>query len=253
MDFDGMVAVVTGASGGIGRAVALELARQGAALALVDLDPEGARGIEGQIRSLGGRGVACPADVSREEDVAAAFDGALSRWGRVDFLVNGAGFLRYVPVAELSLQEWQRMINTHLTGTFLCCRAALKPMRAQKRGSIVNLSSGLGAKGAKNAAHYAASKAGIVGFTKSLALEAAPYGIRVNAVAPGPIDTALFRGEATEEEFAETVRERSRVIPMGRIGVAEDVVGPCLFLLGDRSHYVTGQTLHVNGGGFLLG
>jgi len=168
-------------------------------------------------------------------------------------LVNAAGFLRYTPVAELSLADWKRMIEVHLTGTFLCCREALKPMRAQKAGSIVNVSSGLGAKGARNAAHYAAAKAGIVGFTKSLAMEVAADGIRVNAVAPGPIDTALLRGEATAEEFAAEVRNREKAIPMGRIGVPEDLVGPCLFLLGDMSRYVTGQTIHVNGGGFLLG
>lgn len=253
MDFNGKVGVVTGAAGGIGRALSLELARQGASVAVADLDGDKVRGVEEEIRGRGGVAMAFPLDVSREDEVTATLSSVTSRWGRLDFLVNGAGYLRYVPVAELSLKDWQGMINTHLTGTFLCCRAALGPMRARKAGSIVNFSSGLGAKGATNAAHYAASKAGIVGFTKSLAMEVAPDGIRVNAVAPGPIDTALLRGEATEEEFAREIGKRSQAIPMGRIGMAEDVVGPCLFLLSDMSCYVTGQTLHVNGGGYLQG
>ncbi|MBI3013504.1 MAG: SDR family oxidoreductase [Candidatus Tectomicrobia bacterium] len=253
MEFAGKVALVTGSAAGIGRAVVLELARQGAAVALADLDQVGTERVAAEIQAQGGRCMAYRVDVSQESGVAAAIADIVSRCGRLDMLVNAAGFLRYTPVAELSMADWKRMIEVHLMGTFLCCREALRPMKSQKAGSIVNFSSGLGAKGAKNAAHYAAAKAGIVGFTKSLAMEVAADGIRVNAVAPGPIDTALLRRDATEEEFAAEVRNREKTIPMGRIGVPEDLVGPCLFLLGEMSRYVTGQTIHINGGGFFLG
>ena len=253
MEFAGKVALVTGSAAGIGRAVALELARQGAVVGLADLNQVGTERVAAEIQAQKGRCMAYRVDVSQESGVTGTIGDIVSRYGRLDMLVNAAGFLRYTPVAELSLTDWKRLIEVHLTGTFLCCREALGPMRSRKAGSIVNFSSGLGAKGAKNAAHYAAAKAGIVGFTKSLAMEAAPEGIRVNAVAPGPIDTALLRGDATEEEFAAHAQDRLKGIPMGRIGVPEDLVGPCLFLLGEMSRYVTGQTLHVNGGGFLLG
>jgi NAD(P)-dependent dehydrogenase (short-subunit alcohol dehydrogenase family) len=245
------IAIVTGGGRGLGRAIVLGLARCGVKLVIPDINVDNAGRVAGEARSLGSAAVALEANVSHEADVERIVAETLHHFGKVDILVNNAGIMKGKPTPELSLTEWDEMLAVHLNGTFLCCRAALKPMMLQRSGAIVSMSSGLGAKGAKGAAHYGTAKAGIMGFTKSIAQETAPYGIRVNAIAPGPMDTDLLRGSMSEEEYRKSREERGRTIPMGRVGSPEDVVGPVIFLVSDMSRYVTGQILHVNGGGHM--
>jgi 3-oxoacyl-[acyl-carrier protein] reductase len=251
IDLEGKIAIVTGGGRGLGRAIALGLATSGARLVLPDIHAAHAMQVAREVSEVGSEAIALEADVSRPQDAERIVEEALRSFHRVDILVNNAGIMNVKPTYELTFEEWERMLAVHLNGTFLCCRAVLRPMLSQKSGAIVSVSSGLGAKGARGAAHYATAKAGIMGFTKSLAQEVAPDGIRVNAIAPGPIDTDLARGSLSEEDYRRNREERSRTIPMGRVGQPEDVVGPVLFLVSDLSRYMTGQILHVNGGGYM--
>lgn len=251
IDLKGRVGIVTGGGRGLGRAIAIGLADGGASVVIPDINLENAKRVAGEIGAAGGTAIPLEANVAEERDAERIVAETLRHFGRVDILVNNAGIMRGRSTAELSLGEWSEMLAVHLNGVFLCSRAALRPMISQRSGAIVSVSSGLGAKGAKGAAHYATAKAGIMGFTKSIAQEVAAYGVRVNAIAPGPMDTDLLKGSMSEEEYRKGREERAQTIPMGRIGVPEDVVGPVIFLVSDMSRYVTGQILHVNGGGYM--
>jgi NAD(P)-dependent dehydrogenase (short-subunit alcohol dehydrogenase family) len=171
-------------------------------------------------------------------------DRTIKELGTIDVLVNNAGIYPAGSIEELSTETWDRVIGTNLTGAFLCARAVVPIMLKKRQGRIINLSSSTGFRGARNGAHYAASKAGVVGFTKALALELAPTGITVNAICPGLIDTAQPRGHMTDEELY-AKKER---IPLARIGKPDDLVGPVLFLASDKAGQITGQTVFVNGG-----
>lgn len=229
--FAGRVAIVTGGSGGIGAAVCTALLARGARVASLSRS-KGPTGTES---------VHC--DVTSEDDVARAVGEVEARLGPAELLVCSAGIVSERPVAELTLTDWRQVLDVSLTGTFLTCRAVLPAMLRARRGRIVALSSGYATKGYRNGAHYAAAKAGIEAFVKSLALEVAESGITVNAVSPGPVETAML------DHFDEGRRERTAgLIPQGRIGGPDDIVGPVLFLLGAESRYMTGQVLQVNGG-----
>ena len=241
------IAIVTGAGQGIGRAIALGLAREGARVAIADVNEESANTVKNEIEASGGRALAIPTDVSNEKSVQAMVEKSLKEFLRVDILVNNAGIFPTSPVEEMSEEDWDRVIGTNLVGAFLCARAVVPKFLEQGTGRIISITSGRAFQGAKNGAHYAASKAGIIGFSKSLALELAPHGITVNVICPGITDTAQPRGHQIEEQ----IYAQAQKIPLGRIGQPEDLVGPAVFLASDAAAFITGQTILVNGGSIM--
>ena len=243
-------AVVTGAGSGIGRAVALGLAREGAAVACADWNAAGAGETAAKIRELGGEALSLRVDVADEQSVQQLADEVLSDRRGVQILVNFAGITHRVGIDGLAPAEWDRMLDIHLRGTYLCCRAFAAALR-KGGGAILNMSSMFGRSGRDDGAHYAAAKAGIIGLTHSLARELGKHGVRVNALAPGPVDTPITRQGLTEEEFLEKAEQWRSRIPLGRIGAPEDLVGPSLFLVSDLSDWMTGVILPVNGGMYL--
>jgi 3-oxoacyl-[acyl-carrier protein] reductase len=242
------VAIVTGAGQGIGRAISLGLAREGARVVAADIHAPGAEAVAAEIEKNGSESLACRADVSQADSVENLKELTLRRFGRIDILVNNAGIYPTCPVSEMAEEVWDRVIDTNLGGNFLCSRAVVPSMKLAKAGRIISISSTIGYKGAKHGAHYAASKAGIIGFVKALAREVAQDGITVNAICPGVTDTAQPRGHRSEEELM----AQAKSIPLGRIAQPDDMVGPVLFLASDAAAYVTGQALMVTGGGFVL-
>ena len=241
------IAIVTGAGQGIGRAIALGFAREGARVVIADVNEDSASTVKNEIEAGGGRALVIRTDVSNEISVRAMAKKSLEEFGRVDILVNNAGIFPTSSVEEMSEEDWDRVIGTNLVGAFLCSRAVVPKFLEQGSGRIISLTSGRAFQGAKNGAHYAASKAGIIGFSKSLALELAPHGITVNVICPGITDTAQPRGHQTEEQmYAQGQR-----IPLGRIGQPEDLVGPAVFFASDAAAFVTGQTILVNGGSIM--
>jgi NAD(P)-dependent dehydrogenase (short-subunit alcohol dehydrogenase family) len=247
-DLEGKTALVTGAGSGIGKEVALGLASQGVAVAVADLDMPKARATSAQIEARGGRALAIETDVSDPAQVDTAVATTQSKFGPSDYLVNIAGFNHWAAVQDISDADWARMINVHLSGTFYCCRAVLAEMIARRFGRIVNMSSLHALRGQALGSHYSAAKGGIIGFTKALAREVASKGILVNAVAPGPIDTPLWRGSLHGEELEAQIARRVEVIALGRLGEAREVADVILFLLSPASSYITGQVITIDGG-----
>ena len=241
------IAIVTGAGQGIGRAIALGMAREGAALVIADLNEANAGAVKREIERVGGKASALYTDISNEESVRGMIDHTLNEYGRVDILVNNAGIFPTSSLEEMAEEEWDRVIGTNLIGTFLCSRAVVSHLLTQRSGRIISLTSGRAFQGARHGAHYAASKAGIIAFSKSLALELAPYGITVNVICPGITDTAQPRGHQTEEQ----IYAQGQRIPLGRIGQPEDLAGPAIFLASDAAAFITGQTILANGGGIM--
>jgi 3-oxoacyl-[acyl-carrier protein] reductase len=239
---EGRVALVTGASRGIGRAIALALARRGVLVAAAARGAN-AEAIAGEIAASGGRALAVAMDVTDTGSVETSVAGVLARFGRIDILVNNAGIARDQLLLRMKREDWDAVIGTNLTSAFTCVQAVLRPMVKQRSGRIINITSVVGQSGNAGQANYAASKAGLIGFTKALALEVASRGITVNAVAPGMIDTDMTRAmsEAARQEWAER-------IPAKRLGTPEDVAGAVVFLASDEASYITGHVLSVNGG-----
>jgi 3-oxoacyl-[acyl-carrier protein] reductase len=244
MNFSAKTAVVTGGSRGIGRAVCLELARGGANIVLCYAgNEEAARKTVADCEALGAKALAVRCDVANAADVATLFDAAMQTFGRIDILVNNAGITRDGLALRMSEEDFDAVLAANLKGAFLCCKAALRPMMKQRYGRIVNLSSVVGLHGNAGQANYAASKAGVIGLTKSLAKELATRGVTVNAVAPGFIETDMTAA------MTEAARAASlAAIPAGRLGTAEDVARAVAFLAGEDAGYVTGQVLAVDGG-----
>jgi 3-oxoacyl-[acyl-carrier protein] reductase len=233
MQLEGKVAVVTGAGSGIGRAIALGLAAEGARVVVSDIAADRA----GQVaKEIGEQAIAVAADVSRTADVEALFEAAVKRFGQLDVLVNNAGRAIRAPAAEMTDEQWDEVIAVNLRGTFLCSRAAVRLMVPRRTGSIVNTASGLGIRGSPGAAVYGASKAAIINFTRSLALEVASHGINVNAFSPGVTDTPLWRAARSQADVDEALRA-------GRVGRPEDLVPTVVFLCSKGGRALTGITI----------
>ncbi len=245
MSLRGKVAVVTGAGSGIGRAIAVQLAADGAAVAVWDLNRAGAEETVVDIEKAGGRAIACAIDASAEEDIAGAAARTRAELGPVTILVNNAGITGFCAFLDLSVEMWDRMIAVNLRGPFLCTRAILPDMLAAGWGRIVNISSSSAQAGAGKMAHYVASKGGVIGFTKALAIELAAKGITVNNIPPGFVDTPMLRESPVPIESA------AAVAPMKRPGKPEDIAAACSYLVSEAANYVTGHTLSVNGGRYL--
>ncbi|MDH7481334.1 MAG: 3-oxoacyl-[acyl-carrier-protein] reductase [Armatimonadota bacterium] len=246
MKLEGKVAIVTGAGRegkGIGRSIALALAREGADIVIADYVAEAAEAVAEEVRLLGRRAVAVRANVANPADAEAIVQKALDEFGKIDILVNNAGITRDALMIKMSEEDWDLVINTNLKGTFNCTKAVIRPMLKQRSGKIVNVASVMGIIGNIGQANYSASKAGIIGLTKTTARELGSRGINVNAVAPGFIQTAMT------DELPEDIRENiSKQIPLQRLGTPDDVAGLIVFLCSEDSSYITGQVINVDGG-----
>lgn len=246
MKLEGQIALVTGASRGIGKAIAMTLSGRGAKVYLCSRNLEPLKSVEQEVRGRDGLATALRMDIRDHKDVARAVKEILSETSRIDILVNNAGLRNDNLLVRTKNEEWQEVLETNLSGTFFCMRQVIPAMSRKRYGRIVNISSVVGFTGNVGQANYAAAKAGIVGLTKTGAREYAKRGITVNAVAPGFIDTAM--ASSLEEKVREQIREH---IPMGRLGSAEEVANTVAFLVSPEASYITGQVLHVNGGLYL--
>jgi 3-oxoacyl-[acyl-carrier protein] reductase len=240
------VAIVTGGGQGIGRTILLDLASKGVNIVAADINLDGVKQVSSEAEGLGVRSIALKVDVSDADSVQAMVDAAGDSFGRVDYLVNNAGITRDSLLMRMDDEAWNRVIDINLTGAYLCSKAVIRLMMKQRFGRVVNISSVVGAMGNAGQTNYAASKAGMIGFTKSLAREVAARNITVNAVAPGFIQTAMT--DALPEKAREDL---VALIPSQRLGTPEDVAASVGFLLSDEASYITGQVIHVNGGMYM--
>ena len=248
MSLNGRVAVVTGGASGIGRSIALRLARDGVDVAILDVNTVGAEAVAGQVREAGRRALSVETDVSNSASVSAAAERVHATLGKVHILVNDAGIAGFVPVVQMTEEQWDRMIGVHLKGTFLCTRAFLPDMLEAGWGRIVNVSSVGGLRGGPSLAHYAAAKAGMIGFTKAVAIEVGSRGVTVNAIAPGMIDTPMLKNSGVPESIFAHTREQT---PVKRLGKPEDIAAACAYLVSEEASFFTGQVMSPNGGGHL--
>lgn len=246
MTLEGKVAVVTGAARGIGRSIATVLGAQGASVAVWDLDEAGAEETAAAIRKTGGTAVACAGDSALAETVRALAAHTRRELGPVSILVNNAGISAFEPFLDITEDSWDRVMRINLKGPFLCTRELLPEMVAARWGRIINISSSSAQTGAPAMGHYAASKGGVIGFTKALAIEYAAEGITVNNVPPGFVDTPMLRESPVD------VEQQATVMPMRRAGRPEDIAFAVAYLASEEAGYVTGQTLSVNGGRYLV-
>ena len=242
MRLEGKVALVTGAGNGIGEATARRFAREGAIVVANDVDVEQARSVVTELQKEGARSLAVAGDVTKRADVEAMMHHVVGEFGRLDVLINNAGINRDAMSHKMTEEQWDQVISVNLKGTFLCAQAALIRMRERGWGRVVNTSS-IGSLGNIGQANYAASKAGVIGLTRTLALEYAKYGITVNCVAPGPVMTRMLAG------VPEAIREKIVArVPIGRIARPDEIAGVHAFLASDDAAYITGQVVFVDGG-----
>jgi 2-hydroxycyclohexanecarboxyl-CoA dehydrogenase len=244
------VAIVTGGADGIGLAISQRLARQHYSVAIFDVNGDGAQQAATALNASGLRAMSCTVDVSDRAYVDAAMAAVRSEFGPIEILVNNAAVALQQPFADMTLEQWNRMLAINLTGAFNCVQSAIPDMVAAQWGRVVLISSSSAQRGAPKMAHYAASKGGIIALTKTLALEYAAAGLTVNNIAPSSIETpSVHRKQATGDLPPSEVMGRN--IPVGRMGRGEDIAHACAFLISDESSYITGQTLSVNGGSFV--
>jgi NAD(P)-dependent dehydrogenase (short-subunit alcohol dehydrogenase family) len=242
MPLAGRVALVTGAGSGIGEATARRFAAEGAVVVVNDVDADRARAVAMAIEKEGGKAVAVPADVTRRDEVERVVAGIVAEHGRLDVLINNAGINRDAMSHKMTEEQWDQVLTVNLKGTFLCAQAALPRMRERGWGRVVNTSS-IGSLGNIGQANYAASKAGVIGLTKTLALEYAKYGVTVNCVAPGAVMTPMLAG------VPDQIREKITAgIPVGRIGEPREIAAVHAFLASDEAAFITGQVIFVDGG-----
>jgi len=247
----GKVVLITGASRGIGAAAAIRFAEAGAGVVVNYFRHEAdATAVVERVRSLGSRAVAIQADVARFDDVRELFDRTVEEFGRIDVVVANAGIWTGGAIDELDEGTWQETIEVNLKGVFACCHLAARYMKQQRAGSIITVSSTAGQRGEANHSHYAASKGGIISLTKSLASELGPFGINVNCVAPGWVDTDM---SAEPLRRSREIEQIVAGIPLRRVASADDIAGPILFLASDLARHITGEVLNVNGGSVLCG
>jgi len=246
MDFKGQVAVITGGARGIGKAIAEALARKGVNIVIADISSEQAQGTAAEIGKLGVKATGVGLDVSKAVEVNSAFGEIAKEYGKIDILVNNAGVTRDGLIMRMKEEDWDAVININLKSVFLCSKEAVKVMAKQRYGRIINISSVVAFMGNPGQANYSASKAGIVGLTKTTAKEYASRGITANAVAPGFITTAMT--EALPENVKEDMK---RAIPLGSFGTTDDVANAVVFLASSGACYITGQVIHVNGGMYM--
>ncbi len=254
MLLENQTAIVTGAGRGIGKAIAWALAREGADVTLVDIDAESAAQAAGEIQATELSAIAHAADITQCDQVARLVESTVARAGRVDILVNNAGLVSNTPVLELAEAEWDRVLAVNLKGVFLCAQQAGAVMAKQRSGRIINISSLAGKVGAPGQAAYCASKHGVLGLTKVLAIDLAPYGVNVNAICPGNTETEMMRYVFTRraasrgQTFDELAQGILAKTPLGRFGRPEDVAQVAVFLASPAAAYITGQAIDVDGG-----
>lgn len=241
------VAAITGGAQGIGKAVALTMAQAGYAVSLADTDEEAGRECVEQIRRSGGEGRFVRTDVGNESEAQQWLDATLRDWGRIDVLVNNAGISRNGPMLELSLADWDRVLGVNLRGTFVCSQKAAAVMKTQGSGVIVNIASTRALMSEANTEAYSASKGGILALTHAMAVSLGPYGIRVNAISPGWIETRDWQKASKAEAPVHSERDRLQH-PVGRVGRPDDIAAACLYLCGEHAGFITGQNLVIDGG-----
>jgi 2-hydroxycyclohexanecarboxyl-CoA dehydrogenase len=242
------VAIVTGGGSGIGRAISLRLASDGAAVAVFDRDGERARAVAGEVEASGGTGVGVTVDVTERAMIDAGVAEVREDLGRPTILVNSAGLDGFDPFLSITAEKWDRILAVNLTGTFNCCQAVLPDMIEEGWGRIVNISSSSAHSGQPMMVHYVAAKAGVIGLTKALALEFGPKGITVNTIPPGFIDTPMLRASESRGLLGKGVDYHAARTPVRRVGRPEDIAAACAFLVGEEAGYITGQVFGVNGG-----
>ena len=246
MDLKGKIAIVTGAAQGIGKVIALSLAKCGADIAVSDINEDSLNSAVKEIEALGRKAIAVKMDVSSLKDCEEMVKKTIDAFGKVDILINNAGITRDTVLLRMKEEQWDQVIKVNLKGTFNCTKAVIRSMFKQKSGKIINISSVTGAMGNAGQANYSASKAAVMGFTKSIAREYAHCGITVNAVAPGFIKTAMT--DAIPEKDRDAMIS---IIPAKRLGLPEDVADTVCFLASDMANYITGQVIHINGGMYM--
>jgi len=243
MNLSDKVAIVTGSGRGIGRAIALKLAEVGAMVVVSDILEKEAEAVAKEIKAAGGQSLAVMADVSSAADVARLVEATIKACGRIDILVNNAGIARDQLLVRMSEEDWDRVLDVDLKSVFLCTKAVLRPMLKKRWGRIISLSSIAGVMGNPGQANYASAKAGIIGFTRTVAREVGSHSITVNAIAPGFIETEMTRQIKEEQR-----QEIKKLIPLNRFGTPQDVAEAVAFLASEEAGYITGQVLGVNGG-----
>ena len=246
MDLKDKIAIVTGAAQGIGKVIALGLAKCGADIAVSDINEDSLSSAVKEIEALGRKAIAVKMDVSSLKDCEEMVKKTIDAFGKVDILINNAGITRDTVLLRMKEEQWDQVIQVNLKGTFNCTKAVIRGMFKQKSGKIINISSVTGAMGNAGQANYSASKAAVMGFTKSIAREYAHCGITVNAVAPGFIKTAMT--DAIPEKDRDAMIS---IIPAKRLGLPEDVADTVCFLASDMANYITGQVIHINGGMYM--